>query len=257
VGLTLPQAVQIAVQIKDTGKFSVQWRDGTTEELRLTLIVAKCFEALRNAHFEPNTPLALDADLKKPFTVITFIKASGVDPSLPVMQGDDIHKALRAATQLVTANYQHDVPGNLEDRHIPIQQTYKYSPGRFFFRSTRGRAIWYPNTFLQADEKVNSLSCLHRNTVFASMHVESLSNLVEALRADNQTVSNTVKEYANRAVDMLRLLYFRSKATYRSYSPAMQMLDNGTVSSINALQSALGLNLTPLPETEPTSLPAN
>jgi hypothetical protein len=257
-GLTLPQTVQTAMRIKKTDTLSVQWRDGTTEKLPLTVIVAKCIDTLRTAHFEPNAPIARDADLTDPFSIMTVIKAEGVDPSQPVVQGGDIHKALRAATQLVTASYENDEPGNLAKAYIPTQQAYKYSKGRFFFRSTRGRAIWFPNTFMQTVERVNSLSCFHRNTVFASMQVESLSNLVEALLAEsNKGFTNTKKEYARRALVMLRLLYSRTKGTYRSYSPGMQMLDNDTVSSINALQIALGLNLTQLPTTEPTPLPTS
>lgn len=239
--LPLEEAVEKAFEVRQTGKFQVEWDEGrVSQSLSLDAFVGKALTTLGKAGFGPGaTP---DARSVTPFTLATVVRGTGVHPNAPVPDGGKAHRALEAITTW-RPTWRYDVLPNLAEVSLQIRRA---PPSHVLYYGKRGRAVWFPGLFIREARDLHSLACYHRNLVFASLQVESLSGLVSQTAKqirDMSPLSVTHRECARRAVGILGRLYGGLRSTYRSRSPRAHIEQNDLVMVVNEVRDFFNMPL--------------
>ena len=243
----LDDAVDFAFNIKrgkfkvkwegEAGLFSaVQWNGEADSKLTLNEIAEKGLSALSVAAFGKSSASG-SASILDPFTIFTVVKGSGIYPATPV--DNVVHRALDAVTRW-SDTWRLDSLVPLDKMIIEI----KTSPaGHVLYGRKRGRAVWFPGSFVMTNNKY-PLACYHRNLMFVSLQVESLSGLA-ALTAEliknKQPLSASLSDCARQAVGSLGRIYGGIPKSYRSMSPRIQIEQNQYTDAINVVRKFLGV----------------
>ena len=240
--LTLKEAVEKAFEVTRSGSFDVEWDGGGgPESLSLDAFAGKALAALRQAAW--GSGAAPGVRPVQPFTVVTVVRGSGVNPGAPTPNGGGAHRALEAMTTW-RPTWQHDALPDLAEASLTIRRA---PPSHVLYGRKRGRAVWFPALFIQADRSLHSLSCYHRNLVLASLQVESLGGLVSETAKQIQAgkaLAVTHRECARRAVGILGRLYGGAISTYRTWSPRAHIEQNDLVAVVNKVRDLF--NMAPL-----------
>jgi len=119
-------------------------------------------------------------------------------------------------------------------------------PSHLLYGLARGRAVWFPASFLDLGKQRSSLACYHRNLMFASLQTESLAGLMVLARERYQNpapaspLSNSMDALLQSAAEVLGRLYVGDAKTYRSSSPTVQIKDNKWLDTINYVRNVFG-----------------
>ena len=238
--LLLHEAVDILFKIKRSQRVNVQWNDKSSEPLTLDMVADLYLKNLRKEAFGQYA--ASDYRPAKPFTLLTVVQGSGVDPTTPVTEGEEIHRMLEAVTTW-QPTWQYDVLPELAKTSLHIRRS---PPSHILYGRARGRAIWFPGLFTQKTGKLRSLTCYHRNLVFTSLQVESLCGLISLTAKNLQNgipLHGCHRDCAKRAAGILGRLY-GGVNTYRSWSPKAQIEQNKLVEVLNEVR--VHFNMKPL-----------
>jgi hypothetical protein len=191
-------------------------------ELPVAGLAAETLERMRERYFGPRTGAS-----PVPFTIATVIRGKGAVEDAEPEEGKDLHRWLFGVTT-GQSNWQiaklDDM--SLTDCALTIRKA--ASPGDVVFATPRGRAIWIPSGFAHprvvAGDRTPqlSMSCYHRNQLFAALQTESLCSLAKAIVDRISTSPNLpprLDEFGRIATRTLIDLDGGDKAkTYRSIS---------------------------------------
>jgi hypothetical protein len=138
------------------------------------------------------------------------------------------------------------VPG----AEAPVKKT--TAEGSVLYTDRRGRAIWFPGLFAATNPKKPFLACYHRNQVFGSMQVESLSGLVketvELIRSGTRhyDLNPTHRACVRHACNSLEAIYDGDRNhTYRSATLKRQIEQND-LDDLNDMRRILAPGKAPL-----------
>ncbi len=169
-----------------------------------------------------------------PFSVVTVVRGSGVDPHDPIDSGGAVHRALEAWTSWRTSYDTDPLPPLAEAR----LRTRTAPAGDNLYGRPRGRAVWFPRLFTEKYERIRSLSCYHRNQLMAAVQVESLGELTKEAAASigkGHGPTGTYGDCARRAGGALGRIFGGGASTYRSWS-ARAHIEQNFVDSVNAVR---------------------
>jgi hypothetical protein len=258
--LPLFDMIEKAFDVARGEKFAVVWGDKSTEQTTLAQFGPAALDRLRASTFGKQTPQGVRSG--KPFTVATAIQGSiqaGTEDAPE--KNPDLHRALDALASW-NPNWKNAVPSPLAQRRLPIR---KAPASHTLYGLTSGRTVWFPDSFepneLEMDSqgakpaKKASLSCYHRNLIFTSLQTESLARLMSAARQvwqDGQKMSPSMRRLVKSACGILGRMYGGDKSVYSSFSPAMQLEDNGWIPVLQAVRNEFGM-LDPLHRERPPS----
>jgi len=220
--LTLDQTVKLAYAIRDGDeKFSIQ-QDRLQTVKTLESLADDALTWMRDSLGKGVKP----GTRRDVFSIFTVVKAV---PMILFEPGGEVHRAFQAVTEWSSAPETASLRPILEVQ-VPVKGS--DAPGTMLLAHRRGRAVWFPGLFSKNKPKKPSLSCYHRNLVFACMQVDSLGGLVRGmLRLLEDTplakVNSTLKTCALNTIDRLDELYMGDRdRTYRSASVAKQIYQN-------------------------------
>ena len=157
-----------------------------------------------------------------------------------------VHILCRFNSYAITSIYNADA--GLDVAKVSIKKSAPTS--HLVYGTRRGRAVWFPELFLSADEGVQSLGCYHRNLTLLSMQIESLSGLlaeVDRRITQGKVLPQGVVQCAKQAARLLETLYngkdatYGEEATYRSGSARAQLERNDLVPIINRVRHYFGI----------------
>lgn len=246
----LQQAREVSFKIRQDELLEFQPAGAPVEKLHLNSLAGKtldllCMLSLGPGHLVP-------APAIKPFSIWTVVRGEGVEPTAPLSQGKEVHRILEAVTTW-NPNFATAMLPSLADAQHSARLRSKRSAGDILYANDRGRAIWFPGTFTLSPGKRRSLACYHRNLVYASMQVESLSRFVRDTSAEIQQPGDASKlplpqfYCARRATGILSRLYAAVEdKTYRSGSPYLQIRQNNFLDAINNVREEILDDPTPL-----------
>ena len=167
-----------------------------------------------------------------PFSIATVIVAEGAPPG-PVAEGDPVHRALYGMASLSPTWSSNTLPALAASRLPPATDR---PAAHATFATSTGRAVWHPEWFLDAaDIGKGRLHCYHRNTVFAALQVQALSQfllLVQQRRAGGKAIVGSTENLAKDAIATLSALYGGAKSTYRSWSARRWVDDRAGMKSL-------------------------
>jgi hypothetical protein len=240
--LSLSDVISLLIRVRRISKVNVQWSiEVPAETTTVDPFVEKSFSVFRNFAFgtgaRPGRRLGLE-----PFTIFTVIKGKNVHPGKAVSDGGEIHRGMEALTRW-SSTWEQDKLPEIGKQRLPTRSSAPF--GDVLYANRRGRAIWFPAHFT-SDEKVSSLSCYHRNMLFAALQVESLCGLMRqtADQIGEKALPAVHNDCARNAGGLLGRLYGADYSTYRSWSPRRQMDDNHVLDDINKVRAIF--NMRPL-----------
>ena len=247
-GLPLKDCAQMALKVKHEEEFDVTWQGGTPEKLYLFQLAEKGMRYIWELALGKAEAQARIFHRENTFTVGTFIKGTGMDPSVPPQEGGEILHALEAMTAwdekpLISWK---QVPLKLDGANmIPLRSSETFYKGHLVYARKRGRTVWLP-ALIGGNTKINhELACYHRNLALNSLQVESLCILVRAA-AKEIAEGNWVNikaiytdDHLKRAADILGRIY-SGKDTYRSKSSLFHIHQNKFEDDINKVNEKFG-----------------
>ena len=172
-----------------------------------------------------------------PFSLTTVIRASGVDPTVALEDGGDIHKALEGWSSL-RETWRVDDPASLKNEQI---QTKRRAKGTMLFSARDSRVLWFPerSTYRSHTRPPHALGCLHRNFTHAAMQVQSLLGLAawaQGYLVGGGNLSADGDDAVRNCALVLGLLYGAVADIYQSRTVQSQISDSQLIPTINKLR---------------------
>ncbi|HSF41430.1 MAG TPA: hypothetical protein VLT87_16645 [Thermoanaerobaculia bacterium] len=238
--LTVKEAVDKAHELRRTHNLEVYWIGTQTRETSsLDALGRKVLANLRRKVL--GVDVAAEAN-PVPFTIATIVRAEGADSISGALEGSEIHQALQALTTW-SPTWRDDTLKSFAEARLSLRN----SPlDHVLYATRRGRAVWFPGLYRPSTIRLRSLSCYHRNLLFTSLQVESLTGLVAAadeVLSRREIPSALQAKLARHAAGILGRLYGADSSTYRSQSPRVQMDQNGCVEPINRVRDYFSMEL--------------
>jgi hypothetical protein len=232
--MTVQQAIERAFAVRREQSYEVQGEGGATASCSLDDLAHKGLSVARRIAHGPGASPGKGPS--HPFTVATVVRGDGVVPNAATPSGGEVHRALEAITRWQPDYAYVELP-DLETIRLETRTAPK---SHVLYGQPRGRAIWFPASFIPSTEDQHSLACYHRNLVLASLQVESLGGLISGtarciLEQPERLAS--LQPCARRAAGILGRLYGGSSDTYRSWSPRAQIEQNGLVPDLEAVRA--------------------
>lgn len=215
MSFSLKQLIARAFDARTNGAYTLEWKNGATETLKLNPLTTQLFQYVRDLTLGANAmPGTREV---KPFTVATVIRASGVDETSALDPEGEIHRALYGLanwreTWESDAGLENPENANLLQEPHPL--------GNYLYRASRGRVVWFPTHFSAKNKRNHKLGCYHRNLTLLTMQTEALLQavkLVDDTLNMGQTPSAVLNDLAYPAALLLGRLY-GGKGTYKSIS---------------------------------------
>jgi hypothetical protein len=236
---TLEQASELIEKVRTSKDYKLRANDGKVRSLSLDAIANEYLSTVSEQALGPEANAVLTA--KDPFTLFTVVKATGVDPTADFEAGGKVHALLDYVT--IWGKRAPKDLAKIDEAKLTIQKTPLGEPGDIMYGLKRARAIWFPRRFTRTIGKYPSLSCYHRNLIYATVHVESLCGLMQTT-AEMLDAGETVdslplnhRQCAHQAAGALGRLYGGRKS-YRSYSIRAQIEQSGYVNDIDKVRVA-------------------
>jgi hypothetical protein len=218
-----------AIQSAARDKLLVSFGSAAPAGLPVAGLASETLKRMREKYFGPgaSAPIA-------PFTIATVIRGEGAVEDAEPEEGKELHRWLFGVTT-GQSNWElaklDDM--SLADCALTIRKA--ASPGDVVFATPRGRAVWipsgfaHPRTITSRGTPLMSMSCYHRNQLFAALQTESLCGLAKAIVNRISTSPNLpprLDEFGRIATRTLIDLGGGDKAkTYRSMSVYQQIKD--------------------------------
>lgn len=237
----LADVVELAFKISRKGRFTVSWN---SQQLTTASMMTIGEDGIAQARGALGSEVAAGVRSIDPFTVMTVIRASGAADK-PLKQGGAVQRALDGVTAWRPSWQKAKLPAL--DLNARLQISHNSPDSHVLYARPRGRAVWFPSLFTGDSEGFPTLGCYHRNLVFTSLQVESLSGfLAETAKhlPEWLDLSSYHRECARRAAGIVGRLYGGDKTTYRSWSARAHIEQNDLVGPVNAVR--LQNNMSPL-----------
>jgi hypothetical protein len=240
--LPLNAMIDRAVEWANTGTFDVRWPQGAVGTFTRSQLAPAVLDRLRKSIFGENGPQGTRS--KKAFSVASIIESNGVDLTVAVTEGGEIHRALEG---LCTWNQNWKI-SQLHPLAAKTVRISRSSPvSHLLYGLTSGRAVWFPGSARVTKENdtgaKNPIGCYQRNLVLASLQTEILASLMintQELLQNGIAISPGMTSLVQGAAGILGRLYGADKGTYMSSSPRMQIDDNGWAPAINYVRNFFG-----------------
>jgi|GEM_PF-1953422 len=214
---------------------SVTWPPGAAQSQKLNRLVTPALTWLRESAIGPGAEPG-DAG-ERPYTVTTFVALRDVDPEQPTPDQQTVHRCLAAVTDWLP-DWQINALSPLADCRAAIRPA---PPSHVCYVGARGVAVWYPAPAVEP-KGPTTLSCYHRNQVFAAMQIESVNAMLRKLNglaAGGEVVSPTADECGRLGAGIAGRLY-GGVDTYRSGS-ARSHIDQRFVAQVNTARARYGM----------------
>lgn len=228
------------------------------QALKLEDMALAILKRMRAAHFGAE---AAEVPKVQPFVVTTVLSGAGVAAATAPEENGQIHRLLYGAASR-RANYRDAVLPTIEKSKLDLRNG--ASPGDVVFAVKRGRAIWMPSSFVKDPEgepegegdaakprrkiriRKTSMSCYHRNQVFAALQTESLGGLAHALVArlggkPDGDLPGKLDQLGKIPATILADLHDGKQSTYRSDSLKHQIVDGDMKGDIAVLRTKYAL----------------
>lgn len=259
--LSLFDMIEKAFDVARGEKLEVVWGDKSAEQITLAQFGPAALDRLRATTFGKQTPQGVRSG--KPFTVATVIQGSIAAGTEDAPQNNpDLHRALDALASW-NPSWKNAAPSPLAERTLRIR---KAPASHALYGLPSGRTVWFPDSFAASEAEMESkggarparkpsLSCYHRNLTFTSLQTESLARLMGAAKQvwqNGQKISPSMQRLVKSASGILGRMYGGDKSVYSSFSPAMQVKDNGWIPVLQTVRNEFGM-LDPLHRERPAS----
>jgi len=247
--LPLAAMVQRAFELARDKVLEFTWRGGAVEHLKLIELGETALSRVRAETYGAQAAPGLRST--KPFSVATIVRGDVESDPPPVAgHGDPIHRALEALCSWnpywETAELHPFAEHRLPTRNAP--------PSHVLYGLTSGRTVWFPEGFAPIDQKENerksdknkvSLGCYHHNLTFTSLQTESLARLMELAQQilmRREALEGSKKRLVRAAGNILGMTYGGNKTVYSSFSPAVQLEDNGWIPTLAYVRNQLNIS---------------
>jgi hypothetical protein len=171
--------------------------------------------------------------VNRPYSVTSFVRLNQVDPTVATPDQGPVHRTLEAVTAWLPDWTINQLPP-LASRCAAIRPA---PPSHVCYAGAHGHAIWFPAPAVAGRR---TLSCYHRNQLFAALQVESLSEMLR--RVDQQltaggALSPAADQCAKLAAGIVGRLYGGVDDTYRSGSARQHIERRGFVDAVNSMRT--------------------
>jgi hypothetical protein len=236
--MTLPEAVQKALDCRRNKDYTVRWEGGSKGEYSLTALVNEILDRLCEAALGPAESKGISFPAE-PFSVATIIDGGSDYRDREVLQSNDIHKALKTLASWNDAWPNADPP-KLEDKRFRIKNRLD---NHYLYGDQQGRAVWFPQLFTPSvdGKQKYALGWYHRNLLLSSLQTASLGAFVKHTADVMMTgakISNYQSDWAWNAIEALNRLY-HGENTYRTWSARAHMEQNSFVTAKEYLEKKL------------------
>lgn len=239
--LPLADMVQRAFELARDKVLEFTWRGGATEKLKLIELGETALSRLRAETYGAQAVPGLRSS--KPFSVATFVRGDVESDPPPVAgHGDPIHRVLEALCSW-NPYWETAELHPFAERRLP---TGSAPPSHVLYGLASGRTVWFPEGFApQSSKKKISLGCYHHNLTYASLQTESLARLMELaqqVQMRGETLEGSKKRLVRAAAGILGKTYGGDKTVYSSFSPAIQLEDNGWIPTLAYVRNQLNIS---------------
>jgi len=234
---SLNKTLEKALLSRHAGTYKVTWNDGTQSSFSLSKLVKHYLDVLCTQALGGEQGMGRDFS-GNPFSVAAVIQGSKEYETVPVKQGNDIHKALES---LVTwnKNWSKTNPPQLEEKALPIKND---KGNHILYGDRQGRAVWFPLLFAPPSHgHKHAIGWYFRNLMLASMQTASLGAFLKYTTdqfQNGKTISGSQKHWASKAINALERLS-QGQNTYRTWSTHAQIEQNSFRETIDYLKSKL------------------
>lgn len=261
--LPLADMVQRAFELARDKVLEFTWRGGAVERLKLIELGETALRRVRAETYGAESVPGLRSST--PFSVATFVRGDvESDPPPIVGHGDSIHRALEALCSW-SSYWETAELHKFAERRLPTSNA---PPSHVLYGLESGRAVWFPEGFAPTEPKEGegksgkrkiSLGCYHHNLTYASLQTESLARLMELaqqIQMRGETLEGSKKRLVRAAAGILGRTYGGDKKTvYSSFSPAVQLEDNGWIPTLAYVRNQLNIPGALHKDRSKTSLP--
>lgn len=170
--------------------------------------------------------LAVHPGANQPFSIFTVLEADGLTPLSDAKDGDDTHRALEGVTRWNPNFALVDLAQHPLAEALMKPSTHLGLKSDLVYVRRSGAAIWLPRLLHSGQAGRKTLSCYHNNMLHGSIQLRSLVELVNFAKseaAQGRPPSDAVKERAERAGALLRMMQDGKDSTYRSRLLAAQI----------------------------------
>ena len=242
---SLAETVDLVFNVSRKSELDVQWESGPEGRLYFKQFADRCLTSIRQVALGQTGPAGIIPD--QPFTIFTVLKGSGENLEAPLTEGEEIHRMLEAVTSWAANWPKARLPALDEKVKLPLKSS--TNDADVVYARKRGRAVWFPTLFTDSELVRRSLSCYHRNLVFAALQTESLCGLATATEQEIEVrtfarLPVMHRDCAELAAKILGRMYAGHKDTYRSMSLRYHIQQNGLEAAINKIRDEF--NLIPL-----------
>jgi hypothetical protein len=237
--LSLAEAVDLGYRIRFGGRYDVAGPGHNLRNLSLQGVAEAGLRSLREAALGPQAVPGQPFD-REPYSLVTIVRAAGNDVDLLPLDGKELHRALNALSNWPPNRRRASLTPLSKAKRLADSQA---SSNSVLFAVRRGQAIWSPHGFADDPRTRHSLSCYHRNLLFACLQIESLCGLAsvaaEAVRRHEvNSVSTVFRACAHNAACALGIMYGGArKSTYSSSSIARHIDTNGRREDVELIRS--------------------
>jgi hypothetical protein len=173
----------------------------------------------KRMHDKDLAGLAVHPGANQPFSIFTVLEADGLTPLADAQDGDDTHRALEGVTRWNPNFELVDLAQHPLAEALMKPSTHLGLKSDLVYLRRSGAAIWLPRLLHSGEAGRKTLSCYHNNMLHGSIQLRSLvelANFVKSEAAQSRPPSDAVKERADRASTLLRMMQDGKDSTYRS-----------------------------------------
>lgn len=233
--LSLDEMVQLALRVRRSGRYDVQWPTATYDNISLNALADRGQDALHALMLGED---AAPGQRHDPFTIATITRGEGTGDDMTIHE--EVQRRLHALVHW-SPTYQQDTLASLDEARLPVKES--NPPTNVIYRAKRGRAIWFPKMVIDPRPRV-ALKCYHQNMVFASLQTASLGSLVQHVARHDQ--AGTLRalpdlEYCSARAGGILGRFYGGANIYRTWSTRAQIDDqDGLVEATNYVRRLFG-----------------
>jgi hypothetical protein len=234
---SLDGAVDKVQQVGRGAVLNVSFADGGTGNYTLPSLAAHTLDLMRSNVFGPDVPAG---ERSQPFTLATVVRAEGaMDVNSANPENGELHHALDGLCR-GHGDWRNTPPVAFKESVIATRRA---PTSHLLYGLKRGRAVWYPASFLPNPRRRFTLGCYHHNLLFASLQTESLLALLGMAdrTGDLNRLSQSMQRLVRSAAGIVGRLYGGDQSCYRSRSPRRQIDDSSQVDGVNRVRLFYGM----------------
>lgn len=220
------EAASVAHRARFGTEYDLERSDGQVTSVKLDVLAKEMLARMREkSQFQDSSAVE-----SEPYSLTTFTRVEGADPSEVIAENGEIHRMLEAVVEW-DKSWMFAPLSTLKTATVPDPD---FPPGHAVYRGKRGRAIWFP-ALSKRNGSDQCIGCYHRNQLFASLQVESIGSIVIGTAGSvrrGAPIPFVHEQVARIAAGVLGRIYGGSSKTYRSLACAYQMHDRGIIGDL-------------------------